>query len=140
MVFLGPSAPLVRVIEGAVLTGVFERSRTAIEEIEAAHPAKPLGLARIPPWNWIVYPEVGPPELVVFKVLSGWTSSTPACPGGHFLARDTGWQQISGLIGLRQPDNKGHPCRAALAMIGTVLRHIECPNNPPLDAARGRSS
>jgi hypothetical protein len=77
MVFLGPSAPLVRVIEGAVLTGVFERSRTAIEEIE---------VARIPPWNWIVYPEVGPPELVVFKVLSGWTSSTPACPGGHFLA------------------------------------------------------
>jgi hypothetical protein len=86
MVFLGPPAPLVRVIEGAVLTGVFERSRTAIEEIEAAHPAKPLGLARIPPWNWIVYPEVGPPELVVFKVLSGWTSSTPACPGGYFLA------------------------------------------------------
>ena len=76
MVFLGPSAPLVRVIEGAVLTGVFERSRTAIEEIEAARPAKPLGLARIPPWKWIVYPEVGPSELVAFKVLSGWTSST----------------------------------------------------------------
>jgi hypothetical protein len=133
MVFLGPSAPLVRAIEGAVLTGVFERSRTAIEEIEAAHPAKPLGLARIPPWNWIIYP-TGTRGLqgferldVIHASLSGRLFFGAGILGGSTFPVSSACGSLT---------IKATPCRAALAMIGTVLRHIECPNNPPVECAR----